>query len=209
MLTATEFYTNTTLLQTVLWIEAVIYLGIGLYETFDDFFEQPQRWMTVKGRVNAWLRIEHKIGHKMHAGICVLLGFVALNGALEGHVTRFELEAIFVSFAVIMPVILSSMMPGRLGMTMVLTKPEFWLQIVMIAFFGHLIRPEMLAVCLIFNAWGIAVYLLRTRKVYFQPFSYEGLRSHLADTWDDERVQRIDKLAGYVPTSAQEPARLG
>lgn len=209
MLTATEFYTNTALLQTVLWIEAVLYLGIGLYETFDDFFEKPQPWMTVKGRVNAWLRIEHKVGHKMHAGICVLLGFVALNGALEGHVSRFELEAIFVSFAVIMPVIWSTLMPGRLGPIMVMVKPEFWLQIVMFVFFGHLIRPEILALCVVFNVWGMAVYLLRTRKAYFQPFTYEALRSHMADAGGGDRVQRIDKLVGYTDTPARDQVRIG
>ncbi|MFT5102248.1 MAG: hypothetical protein ACI9HY_004385, partial [Planctomycetaceae bacterium] len=115
MLSATEFYTVTPGLEIVLWIEAVIYLGIGVFELFDDFVEKPQPWMTINGRVNGYVRLTHRIGHKMHAGICVLLGFVALNGILEGAVTRFELELIFLSFAILMPAIWSSLMPGRLG----------------------------------------------------------------------------------------------
>ena len=198
MLSSTEFYANTPLLQSVLWIETVIYLGLGLFEVFDDFFEKPQKWMTVAGRINGWLMLQHKVGHKMHAGICVLLGFVALNGALEGRVTRFELELIFLSFAVIMPVIWSTFMPGRLGFIVVATKPEFWLQILMFACFGHLIRPEIVLVCVVFNLWGVAVYLLHTRKNYVQPYTYEALRSHLADVDTPQRVQQMDKLAGRV-----------
>lgn len=53
----------------------------------------------------------------------------------------------FLSFAVIMPVIWSTFMPGRLGFIVVVMKPEFWLQVVMFTFFGHLIRPEIVFVC--------------------------------------------------------------
>ena len=41
MLSATDFYTVTPLLNAVLWIEAVIYLSIGVYEIFDDFKAKP------------------------------------------------------------------------------------------------------------------------------------------------------------------------
>ena len=37
---ATEFYTVAKGLQVVLWIEAIVYLGIGIYELFDDFIEK-------------------------------------------------------------------------------------------------------------------------------------------------------------------------
>lgn len=197
MLSSTELYANTPLLQTVLWIEAAIYLGIGLFEVFDDFLEKPKQWMSVEGRMNGWLMLESKIGHKMHAGICVLLGFTALNGALEGQVTRFELELVFLSFAVIMPVIWSTFMPGRLGFIVVAMKPEFWLQIVMFTFFGHLIRLEVVLVCVVFNLWGVAVYILHTRKNYLKPYTYETLRRHLAEVDTPQRVQQMDKFAGH------------
>lgn len=42
MLTSTEFLQVTPTLEIVLWIEAVVYLGIGVYELFDDFIAKPQ-----------------------------------------------------------------------------------------------------------------------------------------------------------------------
>ena len=42
MLTATEYFPLTTGLEIVLWIEAIIYLSIGVYELFDDFLEKPE-----------------------------------------------------------------------------------------------------------------------------------------------------------------------
>lgn len=199
MLSATEFYSVTTGLAIVLWIEAVVYLGIGVFELFDDFLEKPQPWMTLNGRVNGYLRITHKVGHKMHAGICCLLGFVALNGALEGALTRLELELIFISFAVLMPAIWALLMPGRLGLMMVILKPEFWLQIVMFVGFSHLIRPEIALLCIGLNLWGIFVYFRHTRKSYFQPFTYEALRSDYEEALGEGSAARIDKLAGYRP----------
>ena len=44
MLSSTEFFQVTPLLMWVLWIEAVIYLGIGTYETFDDFIAKVPKW---------------------------------------------------------------------------------------------------------------------------------------------------------------------
>ncbi len=201
MLSATEFFPVTPGLEVVLWIEAIVYLGIGIYETFDDFLDKPKPWMTINGRVNGYLRVSHRIGHKMHAGICVLLGFVALNGILEGQMTRFELELIFLSFAVLMPAIWSSLMPGRLAMITLVTKPEFWLQLVMFTFFGHLIRPEILVVCVALNLWGILVYFRHTRKNLFDPFTYATLREHCVEAEGEEMARRFDKFVGYRPAS--------
>lgn len=195
MLTSTEFFTNTPLLQNVLWIEAAIYLAIGLYEMFDDFVAKPEPWMRVKGRDNAWIQMQHKIGHKMHSGICILLGFVALNGALEGKVTRFELELIFLSFAILMPAIWMLLMPGVLGIVVTITKPEFWLQIVMFVYFSHLIRPEILVLCILLNFWGIFVNFFHTRKKMLNPFTYETLRRDYIDAMGEDTVRRLDTLA--------------
>jgi hypothetical protein len=197
MLSATEFYSVTPGLEIVLWIEAVIYLGIGVFELFDDFVEKPQPWMTINGRVNGYVRLTHRIGHKMHAGICVLLGFVALNGILEGAVTRFELELIFLSFAILMPAIWSSLMPGRLGIITLFTKPEFWLQLTMFIMFTDLIRPQILVICVLLNLWGIFVYFRFTRKKLFQPFTYPALREHCVEAIGEEGVKKFDKLVGY------------
>jgi hypothetical protein len=198
MLSATEFYQLTLGLQIVLWIEALLYLGIGVYELFDDFFEKPQPWMTISGRVNGHVRLTHKIGHKMHAGICVLLGSVALNGILEGFVTRFELELIFISFAILMPAIWSSLMPGRLGIITLLTKPEFWLQLVMFIMFSGLVRPQILLICVALNLWGIFVYVRYTREQLFQPFTYSMFREHCIDAIGDDGVAKFDKIVGHA-----------
>ena len=73
MLTATEFTPTTTPLLIVLWIEAVVYLGIGLYETFDDFIHKATKWVFINDRMNSWIWTQYKIGHKMYTAICFML----------------------------------------------------------------------------------------------------------------------------------------
>lgn len=199
MLTATEFYDVPLSLEIVLWVEVVVYLGIGIFELFDDFLEKPKPWMTTNGNINGYLRLMNKVGHKMHAGICFVLGFVALNGLIEGFMTRFELELIFVSFAVLMPVIWSTLMPGRMGVTVLLLKPEFWLQMVMFVLFSHLIRPEIIVLCVVLNLWGLVVYFFHTRQRLFQPFTYETVRRDCVDAEGEALAQKWDKIAGHTP----------
>ena len=47
MLATTEFLEINPSLEIVLWIEVVVYVGIGVYEFFDDFIAKPQPWMTI------------------------------------------------------------------------------------------------------------------------------------------------------------------
>ena len=207
MLTATEFYAVTPGLNVILWVEAIVYLGIGTYELFDDFWLKPKPWMHIAGRPNSYVMLQHKVGHKMHAGLCFVLGMVALNGALEGFVTRFELELIFVSFAVILPVLWSTLLPGRLGLTVLLLKPEFWLQGLMLLFFSDLIRPQVLGLCILLNAWGVLVYFLHTRKTLISPFDYATLREDVIAAEGVDTALTFDKLAGYKPASDTTPQR--
>ena len=196
MLASTEVLPLTTGLQIVLWIEAIVYLGLGLFELFDDFLVRPKPWMFTEGRANSWIVLQHKVGHKMHAGICFLLGFIAANGLLEGAVTRFELELIFVSFAVLMPTILALLPPGRIGLLGLTLKPEFWLQFVMFALASDLVRPAVLGLCLLLNLWGIIVYLLHTRRTLFVPYRYETFRQDCAAAEGEALAMRMDRLAG-------------
>jgi len=196
---ATEFYPTTSGLNAILWIEAVIYLGIGTYELLDDFLYKPKAWMNTGDRPNSYLMLQHKVGHKMHAGLCFVLGMVALNGALEGVVTRFELELIFISFAVILPVIWSTLLPGRLGLTVLLLKPEFWLQGLMLIFYCDLIRQQILALCLALNCWGFFVYFLHTRRTLISPYEYGKLRNDVIAAEGKAAVTTFDKLAGFKP----------
>ena len=199
MIGATEFYPTTSGLNAILWIEAVIYLGIGTYELLDDFLAKPKAWMNTGDRPNSYLMLQHKVGHKMHAGLCFVLGMVALNGALEGAVTRFELELIFISFAVILPVIWSTLLPGRLGLTVLLLKPEFWLQGLMLIFYSDLIRPQIVALCLALNCWGVFVYFLHTRRTLISPYEYATLRKDVIAAEGKAAVTIFDKLAGFKP----------
>ena len=201
MLTATEFIELPLSLEIVLWIEAVVYLGIGTYELFDDFLQKPKPWMTINGRVNGFVRMTHKVGHKMHAGICFLLGFVALNGLIEGMVSRFELELIFISFAILMPAIWSSLLPGRLAVFILISKPEFWLQLAMFILFSHLVRPEVLALCVALNLWGVFVFFAYTRKHAFSSFTYEAVRADCVDAEGEALTGTLDKMAGYKVNS--------
>ena len=101
------------------------------------------------------------------------------------------------SFAVLMPAIWSSLMPGRLALIILVTKPEFWLQITMFVLFADLIRPEILFLCLLLNVWGILVFFLHTRKQFFPEFTYESFRQDCVDAEGEELAKRMDKMAGY------------
>jgi hypothetical protein len=203
MLTASEFIPTTTPLLIVLWIEAAVYLGIGLYETFDDFIHKAPKWAFINDRMNSWIWMQDKVGHKMHAAICFMLGFVALNGALEGMVTRFEIEIIFVSFALLSGMIFGLLpMGGRLGFVMVVLKPEIILQVIMYIFCATLIRPEIIGLCVILNLWGIFVYFRKTSKVIGG--KYEVLRSDMLNAGAGSVIERMDKLMGYTPAAKEQ-----
>lgn len=207
MIGATEFYATTPGLNVILWVEAVIYLSIGAYELLDDFAAKPKAWMHIDGHPNSYLMLQHKVGHKMHAGLCFVLGMMALNGAVEGVVTRFELELIFISFAVILPVLWATLLPGRLGITVLLMKPEFWLQGLMLIFYSDLIRIEILWLCIALNLWGIVVYFLNTRRSLISPYEYATLRRDVIAAEGEATAVKFDKLAGYsaVETSSNPP----
>ena len=115
----------------------------------------------------------------------------------ETSVTRFELELIFLSFGILMPVIWSCLLPGRLAFIILATKPEFWLQTVMFVMFSQLIRPEILLLCIALNVWGICVYIFHTRTKLFSPFTYATVRADCVDAEGEVLAQKFDKLAGY------------
>ena len=205
MLTSTEFIETTTALSIVLWIEAVVYLGIGLYETFDDFIHKTPKWAFINDRMNSWIWMQDKIGHKMHAAICFMLGFVALNGALEGMVTRFEIEIIFVSFALLSGMIFGLLPPGRFAVVTLATKPEIILQVVMCFFCLNMIRPEIVGLCIMLNLWGLIVYFRQTSKIFGG--KYEILRADMVEAgFDERRLERLDKIVGYKSAANEERA---
>ena len=196
---ATDLLPLSPLLKGILWVEVIVYFGIGVYEIVDDFWSKPPSWSVIKGKPNSYVLLCDKVGHKMHACVCFLLGFIALNGLIEGAITRFELELCFLSLALLMMTIWMTWLPGRLGITVItLTKPEFWLQILMMIYFADLIRSWLLGLCISLNLWGLLVWWFHTRRGVVSPFSHETLRADsIVARLDDASIKGLDRLAGY------------
>jgi len=192
-----ELLELTTLLKVVLWIEVILYLGIGIFEILDSFSKEKP-WNLRNGKINSYLAMREVTSYKMHASVCFLLGFVALNALMEGAVTRFELELIFISLALIMMLLWMIILPGRLGFIVLFSKPETTLQIIMFILFADLIRPWVLYLCVFLNLWGFLVYFLHTRKESIYPYEYKTIRSDALEAGlEESKVEAMDKAAGF------------
>tara|TARA_B100000073_G_C23670087_1_gene548244 strand:+ start:100 stop:699 length:600 start_codon:yes stop_codon:yes gene_type:complete len=194
---STELFELTLALKIVLWVEAIVYLGLGIFEIFDDFFRKLPSWTNLNGKLNAYLFMEDKMQHKFHAIVCFFLGFIALNGILEGAVTRFEIELLFIGLALVMMLLWMILPPGKMAIAMLLTKPETYLSVIMFLLFSNLIRIEIFAVCILFNIWGMAVFIFNTRKL-MNPYTYKRFRDDVIEAGIPEyRIQAWDKMTGY------------
>ena len=195
---ANELLELTTLLKVILWIELIVYLGIGIFEILDSFSKEKP-WNFRNGKINSYLAMREVTSYKMHASVCFLLGFVALNALMEGAVTRFELELIFISLALIMMLLWMIILPGRLGFIVLFSKPETTLQIIMFVFFADLIRPWVLYLCVFLNLWGLLVYFLHTRKESISPYEYKTIRNDALEAGlEESKVETMDKAAGFI-----------
>ena len=194
---STELFELTLALKIVLWVEAIVYLGLGIFEIFDDFFRKLPSWTNLNGKLNAYLFMEDKMQHKFHAIVCFFLGFIALNGILEGAVTRFEIELLFIGLALVMMLLWMILPPGKMAIAMLVTKPETYLSVIMFLLFSNLIRIEIFAVCILFNIWGMAVFIFNTRK-RMNPYTYKRFRDDVIEAGIPEyRIQAWDKMTGY------------
>ena len=194
---STELFELTLALKIVLWVEAIVYLGLGIFEIFDDFFRKLPSWTNLNGKLNAYLFMEDKMQHKFHAIVCFFLGFIALNGILEGAVTRFEIELLFIGLALVMMLLWMILPPEKMAIAMLLTKPETYLSVIMFLLFSNLIRIEIFAVCILFNIWGMAVFIFNTRKL-MNPYTYKRFRDDVIEAGIPEyRIQAWDKMTGY------------
>lgn len=199
-MSTTEIFELTLALKIVLWVEAIVYLGIGIFEIFDDFFRKLPSWINLNGKLNSYLFMEDKMQHKFHAAICFFLGFIALNGIIEGAVTRFEIELLFIGLALIMMLLWMILPPERLALTMLLTKPETYLSLIMFILFSDLIRTEIFYFCLGLNIWGLFVYFLNTRKK-IKPYTYKRFHDDVVVAGVSEsRIKAMDKMAGFKET---------
>jgi hypothetical protein len=145
-----------------------------------------------------------KSAHKLHAAICLILGWIALNGLLEQKVSRFEIETLFLSLAVLMSAVWSMKLPGRMGVLGVILKPEFWIQIAMFAMFLPFIRPQVAAICVGINLWGIVFLLLRGKTALFVPYTTETLVRDVEEALGEERANRVRRLAGAKAVTQTE-----
>jgi len=196
-MSSTELFELTLALKIVLWIEMIVYLGLGIFEIFDDFFRKLPSWTNLNGKLNAYLFMEEKMQHKFHAIVCFFLGFIALNGILEGAVTRFEIELLFIGLALIMMLLWMILPPEKMAIAMLLTKPETYLSVIMFILFSDLIRTEVFIACILFNIWGIAVFIFNTKKLMY-PYSYKRFRSDVIEAGiSEDRIKIWDKMIGY------------
>jgi hypothetical protein len=141
--------------------------------------------------------MEDKMQHKFHAIVCFFLGFIALNGILEGAVSRFEIELLFIGLALIMMLLWMILPPGKMAIAMLLTKPETYLSVTMFLLFSDLIRIEVLIICILFNVWGIVVFLFNTKKIMY-PYTYKRFRNDVIQAGISEnRIKVWDKMIGY------------
>jgi len=199
-MSSSEIFELTLALKIVLWVEAIVYLGIGIFEIFDDFFRKLPSWIYLNGKLNSYLFMEDKMQHKCHAAICFFLGFIALNGILEGAVSRFEIELLFIGLALIMMLLWMILPPERLALTMLLYKPETYLSLIMFILFSDLIRTEIFYLCLGLNIWGLFVYFLNTRKK-IKPYAYKRFHDDAVVAGVPEsRIKAMDKMAGFKET---------
>ena len=138
----------------------------------------------------------------MHASLALLLGFIALNGVLEGGVFRFEIELIFLSLALLNCCIWCMIPPCKRLLTVLLIAPEFHLQYVSFILFADLIRPEVLGLCVLFNLWGVFVFFRKTPKLADAPLDYERVRSDMiAAEGPQGEILMYDKVTGYRESS--------
>ena len=135
--------------------------------------------------------------HKFHAIVCFFLGFIALNGIIEGAVTRFEIELLFVGLALIMMLLWMILPPGKMAIAMFLSKPETYLIVVMFLLFSDLIRTEVFVICILFIVWGISVFIFNTRKL-MNPYNYKRFRDDTVQAGiSEDRIKVWDKMIGY------------
>lgn len=205
MLNATELYPLTTGLAILLWFEFVVYTGVGLFEIFDDFFRKTPPWVFIKGRLNLYAYSTDIKNHKSHASYAFILGFIALNGIIEGAVNRFELELMFLGLALIFCQIFCFSPPCKRFLRVIWIAPEVYMATALYLLCAHLIRPEVIGLCALLIAWGMFVFFRKLRTMEGAPFEYEQYRDDTRAMGGSEALLKgYDKFAGYK--EPKEPA---
>ena len=186
---ATEYIPVTGVIQFVLWVEAILYLSVGVLETFDDLHRKPPAWVWNNKRLNTFTLMMDGRYYKTHAVWCLLLGLVALSGLTEGQVNRLEIEFIFVSLSAIILTVFCILTPSFRCLPMIVISPEIYLLGLMSVFYSDMIRNEVLAICVLLILWGVFVYVKRCLEV-------DGSQLTIRRVLDDKKeYDTMDRLS--------------
>lgn len=187
-------------LLVVLWLEVIIYLGIGLYEWFGLDFKPPKPFMR-----NAFEMFTANMNQKFHASICMVLGVVALQGIVSGVVSRFEFEMMFFTLGLINSLcwLVFAWPIGAKGWLLAIgIKPEFWFQLWIWCTKADLVRMPVLVVCGLLNIHGflLAWFVLRPKMG-----DVNNLAKMIGES-DPEMKEKLEQI-GMLPktSSAREP----
>eukprot|EP00933_Yihiella_yeosuensis_P007868 TRINITY_DN113069_c0_g1_i1.p1 TRINITY_DN113069_c0_g1~~TRINITY_DN113069_c0_g1_i1.p1 ORF type:complete len:211 (-),score=30.93 TRINITY_DN113069_c0_g1_i1:280-912(-) len=183
-------------LLVVLWLEIIIYMGIGVYEMFFQDFAKPPPSVR-----NCFEEAMHNLHKKFHAGICLVLGSCALQGVVSGKCSRFEFEMMFFTLGLIMSMVWNGLgypfgVKGRL--LAIGLKPEFWFQLVLWYSYADAVRLPVRIVCVLLNIHGIAIGLFVVRPKLGNP---ESFFSAVAES-DPDLHEKLQKY-GIVPKSTK------
>lgn len=185
---ATEYFPVTGVIQFVLWVEVIVYLGVGLLEVFNDLHRKSPAWVLNNKRLNTFIWSTDARYHKCHGVLCLLLGLVALNGLMEGQVNRFEIEFVLVSLSAIVCMLFCIVVPSFRCLPSILLSPDLYIFSLMAVFYSNMIRYEVLAVCVLLVLWGLFVFFKRCLELDGSQLTFRRL---LDDRKDYKTMDRF------------------
>mmetsp|Transcript_81412 Transcript_81412/g.143737 ORF Transcript_81412/g.143737 Transcript_81412/m.143737 type:complete len:208 (+) Transcript_81412:61-684(+) len=191
-------------LLAVLYLEAIIYLGIGVVELFVIDFIEPPKYVR-----NAFEGYFHSMSKKFHASVCMVLGACALQGIVAGEVSRFELEMMFFTLGLVMNMVWTGFaLPiGAKGwLISIALKPEFWFQIWIWCTKCDAVRIPILVVSALLNIHGLVLAILVLKPKMGDAQSFEKM----LDESDPEMKAKFEKIGIFAkPIAESEPLQKG
>merc|ERR1712166_514426 len=202
-ITADESFPLKGALKGILWTEVVVYLGVGLYMflAIDLGKMAKPPWAS-----NPYALVMVQTNQKMHATLAIMMSYVAMVGLDNGHVTRMELDFLFLSLALIMNSVFAFPVPFCVAARIPLLKPEFWLQLVLWCTCANLARPSILIPCGSINAYGLIVWVVKGRNNWA---GYDAFRADVAEAEGDEAAGKFDKLCCRATSTSEDSASNG
>ncbi|MEM1133538.1 MAG: hypothetical protein AAGH53_11415 [Pseudomonadota bacterium] len=196
---ATEFREAPFVLQVILWAEVVAYIGTLIYKIVEEFYRPAMKWTYVDGRLNTYIWHREQKGNKAHTLFALMLGIVALNGAVEGKVTRFEMEFIFISLATITWMVLTIIPPSkRILLKAIPIVPEFYFMAAMSIFYYDWIRPEVFGLCIAIILVTLILFFRNSSQFIEETYTFERFNA------DKEAAKPDSELKAFDPRRPRE-----